>query len=1264
LGELPIQYADYAIWQQQTSSNSALEPHLEFWRQTLAGAPPALTLPVDHEVPAETARESARATITLASDVTQNLRRLSYETGGTSFITLLTAIVLTLSRWTRQKDIVIGTVSAGRTRPQIEPLIGCFMNFLPIRTVLADTNTGREFLARVKAAVLNAHAHLDCPFEKIVEALNPDRKAGSPIYNVGFLLENFPKTVLRASDLAGTLVPLETDAALLDLRFIADENESAMTLTCEYRKGLFEPHTIEELLASFRCVLQTLVEAPDSRFQDFSLTAGLAEQVRQRALPKDKIAIAATFTAEPLAEAIEFWLKELDLPARVQFAPYNQVFQQLLDPQSLLSRNTQGLNVLLVRMEDWACLAGNDAANVREFQEKIEQTLGDLITAVRSSASRNAANYLLCICPSAKTLARDPDQAQFFKRMHEKASELKSLRNIQIISPDHLAESYAPDDIYDAAADELGRVPYTVSFFTALATIIARKFNSHKRPGPKAIVLDCDQTLWSGVCGEDGPEGIDLSPPHRALQEFMRSQMDAGRLLCLCSKNNPEDIEAVFERHTDMPLQRRHFAAVRANWQPKSENLNSLAQELNLGVDSFVLVDDNPIECAEVQANCPGAIALQLPETPELIPQFLRHCWLLDLQTATAEDKQRGEFYRQERERAQAQADSMSLAEFLDKLELQVRIEELAPADLPRAAQLTQRTNQFNCHRQPRTVPEMQELLRASQARVVFASDRFGDYGLVGLIMFTSESGALNAETFLLSCRALGRGVEHRMLAYLGQLAQKNGASSVNVHFVPSAKNKPALNFLETVGVQFKQPLNGGFIFAFPAEIAAQISFNPQAASGNSLALSSQKQNVPKTQSSTPATSVRWRWIALQANDLNKIQALIAASAGVKKNGCAQLAAPRSDVERELCRIWQELLRVDQVGLRDNFFELGGHSLLAVRLFAQIEKRLRVKLPIITVFHSPSIEQLARAVEHHSTKPSNSGLMPIQAKGSRSPLFLVHGAGGDVLWGYANLARHTGPDQPIFGIQASGDEDFPTLEAMAARYVQKVRAFQPIGPYQLGGYCFGGTVAQEMARQLETQGESVALLVLIDCAPANCGYEKLPWGRPTVALDFARNLGYWFEDFIHLQPQERRSLIRRKLSLLPRKFWGRISGQRTREDFDLEEFIDLTHVSERETRLWNHHLRLLVQHVSKPSRGRVTLFRTRGQPLICSFEPDFGWAKIAGSVTVKNIPGSHEGIFMEPHVRGLAKELEASFRTMENAPASKTTKLEHRYETT
>src|SRR6185436_12194197 len=163
--------------------------------------------------------------------------------------TLLAALMMTLNRWTRQADIVVGTVSAGRTRRETEALIGCFMNFLPIRSVLRESDTGLEILAGVKKAVLNAHAHLDCPFEKIVEAVNPDRgSAPSPIYNVGFLLENFPKTVLTTQQLTGTLVDLETSAALLDLRFIADESAPGITLTCEYRKGLFEAKTIEDLL--------------------------------------------------------------------------------------------------------------------------------------------------------------------------------------------------------------------------------------------------------------------------------------------------------------------------------------------------------------------------------------------------------------------------------------------------------------------------------------------------------------------------------------------------------------------------------------------------------------------------------------------------------------------------------------------------------------------------------------------------------------------------------------------------------------------------------------------------------------------------------------------------------------------------------------------------------------------------------------------------------------------------------------------------------
>jgi thioesterase domain-containing protein len=359
---------------------------------------------------------------------------------------------------------------------------------------------------------------------------------------------------------------------------------------------------------------------------------------------------------------------------------------------------------------------------------------------------------------------------------------------------------------------------------------------------------------------------------------------------------------------------------------------------------------------------------------------------------------------------------------------------------------------------------------------------------------------------------------------------------------------------------------------------------------------------------------------------------------------------PGTPTEKALAEIWCAILGVKRIGIHDDFFALGGHSLLAARLFAQIDQRMHVRLPIITVFESPTIKQLALAMDQQGSHLHRSGLLPIQPDGDDAPLFLVHGAGGDVLWGYANLARHMKRDRPIYGIQSPDGEEVSTLEEMAQRYLERIRAVQPDGPYQLGGYCFGGNVAQEMARQLEEQGESVALLALLDCAPSNCGYESIQW-RARLPFDFTRNLFYWLEDFSRLKPGERRSLVLRKLRTLPRKLWGRLSGRRAKDQCVLEEVIDVTHVSERELQLWKHHLWLLARHVSKAYGGAVTLFRTRGHPLISSFAQDFGWGDLSARITVKRIPGSHEGIFMEPHVRFLARELENSFPVTHATPA-------------
>jgi len=342
--------------------------------------------------------------------------------------------------------------------------------------------------------------------------------------------------------------------------------------------------------------------------------------------------------------------------------------------------------------------------------------------------------------------------------------------------------------------------------------------------------------------------------------------------------------------------------------------------------------------------------------------------------------------------------------------------------------------------------------------------------------------------------------------------------------------------------------------------------------------------------------------------------------------------------------IWQKLLRVEKVGITDNFFELGGHSLLAVRLFAEVERLTGRKLPLVTLFQSPTIEQLTHALAQGAAAEAHSLLVPLQPHGSKPPLFLIHGAGGDVLWGYANLAAHMPADQPIYGIKSRGQvglDELNNLEDMAAYYLREVRAFQPKGPYCLGGYCFGGNVAYEMGRQLRAQGEAVTLIALLDTAPNHVGYEKARWWRPGFAYRFARNFYYWLEDFARLRSEERRRFVTRKTRAFLRRLRHRLTVGRDAESVDLEDVIDPQQFPQHELRLWQIHLQALIRHQDKPYPGHVTLFRTRGQPLICSFEEDFCWSKLAqGGLTLRRIQGSHENIFMEPNVRFLAHELE------------------------
>ena len=249
-------------------------------------------------------------------------------------------------------------------------------------------------------------------------------------------------------------------------------------------------------------------------------------------------------------------------------------------------------------------------------------------------------------------------------------------------------------------------------------------------------------------------------------------QHDAGMILCLCSKNNDEDVAAVFDRRPEMVLRRDHIVGWRVNWKPKSENLRSLARELQLGLESFIFLDDDVVACADVEANCPQVLTFPLPPSPDAIAPFLGNIWAFDHRKVTKEASDRTAFYRQNAERREFEMESLTLKDFLAGLRLKIQILPMASEDLARTAELTQRTNQFNVTTIRRSEAGLQSLLQGGpKGLAVRVRDRFGDYGLVGAMIFSAASDALVVDTFLLSCRALGRGVEHRMLARLGEIA-------------------------------------------------------------------------------------------------------------------------------------------------------------------------------------------------------------------------------------------------------------------------------------------------------------------------------------------------------------------------------------------------------------------------------------------------------------------------------------------------------------
>jgi FkbH-like protein len=379
--------------------------------------------------------------------------------------------------------------------------------------------------------------------------------------------------------------------------------------------------------------------------------------------------------------------------------------------------------------------------------------------------------------------------------------------NLLALDLELLFRRHGEDSLVSNAFWYVGRVRYTAKMFDLLGETIRRALNAHAQKSRKVLALDLDNTLWGGIVGEVGALGILLGEdgPARCFRDFQRALKavrKTGVLLVVVSKNNASDVNEVFEKNKMMVLQREDFAMIRANWQSKAENIVAIADALNLGVDSFVFVDDNPVERQEIIRFLPEVAVPAFPSRPEDLTNWLLRDVVSEhfsKYTITPEDAAKTEQYCANEARRRMAMD-FDLDGYLAELGIECAISVDMENQLVRAAQMTQKTNQFNLTTRRYDVTDVARFLRSNQHAVVMLEyrDRFGDEGSVALAIVDLAEARI--DTFLTSCRVIGRKVEDRLLDKAIELCQARGHRKIIGEYVPTKKNQLVADFYDAHG--------------------------------------------------------------------------------------------------------------------------------------------------------------------------------------------------------------------------------------------------------------------------------------------------------------------------------------------------------------------------------------------------------------------------------------------------------------------------------
>jgi len=529
---------------------------------------------------------------------------------------------------------------------------------------------------------------------------------------------------------------------------------------------------------------------------------------------KIRIGLLSSFTINGLKEILQVKSAERDISCMIYEAPYNQYSQEILNQNSNLYKFLPEITFLII---DTRSIFGeifrfpySISSSEREkfVEEKFDEIKNLIDKFVEKTNSKLVITKLNVPSFSPNGIFESKIEYGFHNMVEDFNQKIMknylNSENVFVYDFDKFVAKNGEDNVFDYSQFFFGDLKISIEYLPVLGQDLMKYLIGYLGITKKCIVLDLDNTLWGGIVGEDGFNGIKLGPepPGNAFMEFQRvllSLHQRGIILAINSKNNFEDAIKVIKEHPYMVLKEEHFASMRINWKDKVTNMKELVKEINIGLDSLVFIDDDPVNREFVKSVFPEILVVDLSNDPSTYAFKIENIIDFSVLKITDEDRNRGKMYLKQKKINELEESASDLQTFLSQLDLKIFIKDVNEFSLPRVSQLILKTNQFNLTTKRYQELDVEKMIQDPNFIVGCAQveDKFGDNGITGVFIIKKENEKeWRIDTFLMSCRIMGRDVEKGIMAYIVNKAKENKIEKIKADFLPTQKNKPIENFL------------------------------------------------------------------------------------------------------------------------------------------------------------------------------------------------------------------------------------------------------------------------------------------------------------------------------------------------------------------------------------------------------------------------------------------------------------------------------------